>query len=121
MLFDAKRIYLASACIGVIASFAFALFAEGFWTAMLFRFVSGVSLAGTYMPGLQILNERLEEKQRLKAVPWYTGRLRSWLRRFVLSDGSTCWESRLAGDFFSCRYLASRLCFHRVGGGSVQA
>ena len=70
---DAKRIYLVSACIGVIASFAFALFAEGFWTAMLFRFISGVSLAGTYMPGLQILNDRLEEKQRLKAVPWYTG------------------------------------------------
>ena len=40
---------------------------------MLFRFISGVSLAGTYMPGLQILNDRLEEKQRLKAVPWYTG------------------------------------------------
>lgn len=70
---DAKRIYLVSALIGAIASFAFALFAEGFWTAMLFRFISGVSLAGTYMPGLQILNDRLEEKQRLKAVPWYTG------------------------------------------------
>ena len=70
---DAKRIYLVSVSIGVIASFAFALFAEGFWTAMLFRFISGVSLAGTYMPGLQILNDRLEEKQRLKAVPWYTG------------------------------------------------
>ena len=70
---DAKRIYLVGAFIGVIASFAFALFAEGFWTAMLFRFISGVSLAGTYMPGLQILNDRLEEKQRLKAVPWYTG------------------------------------------------
>jgi MFS family permease len=70
---DAKRIYLVSAFIGVIASFAFALFAEGFWTAMLFRFISGVSLAGTYMPGLQILNDRLDEKQRLKAVPWYTG------------------------------------------------
>ena len=70
---DAKRIYLASALIGAIASFAFALFAEGFWTAMLFRFISGVSLAGTYMPGLQILNDRLEEQQRLKAVPWYTG------------------------------------------------
>ena len=40
---------------------------------MLFRFISGVSLAGTYMPGLQILNDRLEEQQRLKAVPWYTG------------------------------------------------
>ena len=70
---DAKRIYLVSALIGAIASFAFALFAEGFWTAMLFRFIAGVSLAGTYMPGLQILNDRLEEKQRLKAVPWYTG------------------------------------------------
>lgn len=69
---DARRIYLGSCVIGALGSLGFALFADGFWTAMLFRFLSGVSLAGTYMPGLQILNDRLDATQRLKAVPWYT-------------------------------------------------
>ena len=38
---------------------------------MIFRFVAGVSLAGTYMPGLQILNDRLNEVDRQKVLPWY--------------------------------------------------
>ena len=32
----------------------------------------GAGLAGTYMPGLQILNARLSDDFRVKAVPWYT-------------------------------------------------
>ena len=74
---DAKRIYLVSVLIGAIASFGFAIFAEGFWTAMLFRFVSGVSLAGTYMPGLQILNDRLEEHLLALLLRWPD--LRGWV------------------------------------------
>ncbi len=56
---DAKRVYVIGAVFGVIASFGFAYFADGFWTAMFFRLLAGISLAGTYMPGLQILNEQL--------------------------------------------------------------
>ena len=32
----------------------------------------GAGLAGTYMPGLQILNARLDDSARVRAVPWYT-------------------------------------------------
>jgi len=32
----------------------------------------GAGLAGTYMPGLQILNARLNDSARVRAVPWYT-------------------------------------------------
>ena len=69
---DAKKIYLWGTLVGVIGSFGFALFADGFWSAMLFRFLAGVSLAGTYMPGLQILSNRLDPSWRQRAVPWYT-------------------------------------------------
>ena len=69
---DAKRIYLLSAVIGLISAFGFAYFAEGFWTAITFRFLYGIAMAGTYIPGLQILNDRLDEPTRIRAVPWYT-------------------------------------------------
>lgn len=68
---DAKRIYLFSIAVGVVGSFCFAVFAEGFWSAMPFRFLSGIALAGTYMPGLQILNDRLAEADRQRTLPWY--------------------------------------------------
>ena len=34
--------------------------------------VGRAGLAGTYMPGLQILNARLDDSARVRAVPWYT-------------------------------------------------
>ena len=68
---DSKRIYLFSIGIGVIASLGYAVLAEGFWTAIVFRFFSGVALAGTYMPGLQILNDRLSADDRQRTLPWY--------------------------------------------------
>jgi MFS family permease len=68
---DSKRIYLFSIGIGVIASLGYAVLAEGFWSAMVFRFFSGVALAGTYMPGLQILNDRLSADDRQRTLPWY--------------------------------------------------
>ena len=68
---DAKRVYLLSTVIGVISAFGFAYFAEGFWSALTFRFLYGIAMAGTYIPGLQILNDRLDESKRIRAVPWY--------------------------------------------------
>ena len=68
---DAKRIYVFSIGVGVVASLGYAVLAEGFWSAMVFRFLSGIALAGTYMPGLQILNDRLSEDDRQRTLPWY--------------------------------------------------
>jgi len=68
---DAKRIYVFSIGVGVVASLGYAVLAEGFWSGMVFRFLSGIALAGTYMPGLQILNDRLSEDDRQRTLPWY--------------------------------------------------
>jgi len=68
---DAKRIYVFSIGVGVVASLGYAVLAEGFWSAMVFRFLSGIALAGTYMPGLQILNDRLSVDDRQRSLPWY--------------------------------------------------
>jgi MFS family permease len=70
---DAKRVYIVGVIFGLIGSFGFSYFADGFWTAMFFRLLAGISLAGTYMPGLQILNARLDQERRDGAMPWYLG------------------------------------------------
>ncbi len=69
---DPRRIYLLSMALGSVAALAFALFATGFWTAMAFRALAGVSLAGTYMPGLKALSDRIEGSAQSRAIAFYT-------------------------------------------------
>lgn len=69
---DAKRIFIGGSIAAAIGSAGFSLFANGFWSAALAWALVGAGLAGTYMPGLQILNARLSEERRIRAVPFYT-------------------------------------------------
>lgn len=69
---DAVRVYVLSSVLGVLGGAGFGLFADGFYSGMFFRALAGMSLAGTYMPGLKLLTERLEQAHRLRAVPYYT-------------------------------------------------
>jgi len=70
---DARRIYLYSAALGALAMLGFAVLAEGFWTAILFRALIGVSFAGTYMPGLKLLGARLSGPGQGRAISFYAG------------------------------------------------
>ena len=69
---DSRVIYLFGAALGVVSGCGFAWLARGFWSAMLFRALGGMALAGTYMPGLRILTERFEGAARIRSVPYYT-------------------------------------------------
>lgn len=69
---DARWIYAASAGLGALAALGFAVLADGFADALVFRALGGVALAGTYMPGLRMLVDRVDERQRPRAVPFYT-------------------------------------------------
>ena len=69
---DAKKIFICGALITCLSCFGFAFFAEGYWTAMLFRTMGGIGLAGTYMPGLKALTDRLTGKSRVRATSFYT-------------------------------------------------
>ena len=68
---DPRRIYLASALIGAVASFGFAGLADGFWSALFWRFFAGVGLAGTYMPGLKAMSDNVPEAMRSRASGYY--------------------------------------------------
>ncbi|TQV79570.1 MFS transporter [Denitrobaculum tricleocarpae] len=69
---DARSIYLYSTALSAISALAFALWAEGFWTAMALRALAGVSLAGTYMVGLKILTDRISGRLQSRAISLYT-------------------------------------------------
>ena len=69
---DARRIYLLFTVVGALAALGFALFAHGFWTALLFRALAGLGLAGTFIPGLKALVDRLDGQAQARAVSFYT-------------------------------------------------
>lgn len=60
---------LAMSC---ISSAAFALYAEGFWSALFFRTLTGAGLAGIYMPGLKLLTDHLPGANQSRYIAFYT-------------------------------------------------
>ena len=69
---DAKRVYLAGALFAAISALGFTLTAEGFWTAIAWRILGGVGLAGTYMPGLKALMDRVSGPRQARWISFYT-------------------------------------------------
>ena len=70
--YDARTIWLGSTTIAVGAALGFGLTASGVWTALLFQFLAGASLAGTYMPGLKLIADRIEGVLHPRFVAFYT-------------------------------------------------
>ena len=70
---DPRRIYLFSFLIASAASVGFALAAQGFWSALFWRAIAGVGLAGGYMPGLKLLTDRVGGSRQSRYVAFYTG------------------------------------------------
>ncbi len=68
---DAKKIYLISVALTTLTHIGYAFFADGFWSAFFLRALAGIGWAGTYMPGLKILADRLEGKAQTRGVSWH--------------------------------------------------
>ncbi len=97
---DARRIYLLSAALGALAMLGFAVLAEGFWTAVIFRVLIGVSFAGTYMPGLKLLGARLSGSGQSRAISFYSGSVAIGMAFSVLVAG-------LVPDYLDWRWAAA--------------
>ena len=65
---DPKRVYLFGVGCSVIGHLLFGAFAEGFWSAMAARALTGLGWAGTYMTGLKLLADRVDPKMMSRAV-----------------------------------------------------
>ena len=69
---DARSIFIWSSLLIVASLVGFGLSAEGFWSALILRFLGGVGRAGTYMTGLKALTDRLGARDPSRAVAFYT-------------------------------------------------
>ena len=66
--FDPRHVYLLGVGLTCLGHLLFGLFAEGFWTALFARALTGVGWAGTYMTGLKLLADRVEGKLMSRAT-----------------------------------------------------
>ena len=69
---DPRKIYLLSAGLGAVSLMGFGLLAQGTRTATVFRLLAGISFAGTYMPGVRALSDRIRGANQSRAITFYT-------------------------------------------------
>lgn len=69
---DTRQVYLAFTAFGGIVAVAYAVSADGFWSALLIRAAAGIALAGTYMPGLKLLTDFVHGPGRTRMFAIYT-------------------------------------------------
>ncbi|QWE12015.1 nitrate/nitrite transporter [Polynucleobacter sp. AP-Titi-500A-B4] len=69
---DARKVYLVGGLSATFGLLGMSLFATNFWTAMFFMAINGTGLAGTYMPGLKILSDRIKSGELTRHIAFYT-------------------------------------------------
>ena len=69
---DGRWVFAGCSLLAAGASFVFAGCADGFWTALVLRFLNGVALAGVHMPGLKLLVDRVMGRARARGTAIYT-------------------------------------------------
>lgn len=68
---DARRVYAAAAIVTACGALGFSFLASGFWSAMLCQALIGVGLAGTYIPGMKALTDRVDGPWQSRSAAIY--------------------------------------------------
>jgi MFS family permease len=69
---DARRVFAACCVLAGSGIVGFAVLAQGTASGALFQAATGAGLAGTYMPGLKALTDRVGPAQQSRTVAFYT-------------------------------------------------
>ena len=69
---DARKVYLVGGLTASCGLLGMGLLAYNFWTALFFMALNGAGLAGTYMPGLKILSDRIQSGELTRHIAFYT-------------------------------------------------
>jgi len=69
--YGAKRVFLASSVAACVSGLAFALFADGFASALLLHGLAGLCSGGSYTPGLTLVAERFPAARRGRVMGYY--------------------------------------------------
>jgi len=92
-----RRICLVFSAVSAVSSALVAVLADGFWSTFALRVLTGVGLAGTYMPGLKALSDHFEEPIRNRAATIYTS-------VFALGTSLSIWIGGTVGDWYGWRW-----------------
>lgn len=65
---DAKRVYLFGVACTIVGHALFGFAADGFWSAMATRALTGMGWAGTYMTGVKLLADKVDARLMSRAV-----------------------------------------------------
>jgi predicted MFS family arabinose efflux permease len=89
---SARAIFLVCSALSALSSFGIAL-SDGLPSALVWRGVAGIALAGMYMPGLRALTDGMAGARRARAAAWYTSSftLGSSLS-FLLGQAGLLWD-----------------------------
>ena len=93
---DARRVYLFSMFTAAAGAVGFAALADGIASAAWWRLVQGIGLAGTYMPGLKMLSDRLPDDLQSRGTAFYTA-------SFGIGASVSYYVSGLVGDALGWR------------------
>lgn len=69
---DARKVYLLGGLSATCGLLGMGILAYNFWTALIFMALNGAGLAGTYMPGLKILSDRIKSGELSRHIAFYT-------------------------------------------------
>jgi MFS family permease len=69
---DGRKVYAAASVIAAAASVGFGSLARGFFSGLFFQALLGVGIAGTYMPGLRLLSDRIAGAKQSRSIAFYT-------------------------------------------------
>jgi MFS family permease len=69
---DGRRIYLAGSLLAVVGGAGFGFAAQGLLSAMLLQILLGAGVAGSYMPGLRLLSDRVSGPLQSRYISFYT-------------------------------------------------
>ena len=69
---DAKRVFAVCSMLAAGGALGFGALAHGVWSGVFWQAVSGAGLAGTYMPGLKALTDRVTGDKQSRYVSFYT-------------------------------------------------
>ncbi|WP_158292271.1 MFS transporter [Paracraurococcus ruber] len=88
---DARRLYLLGTGLGVTGGLLFPWVDDGFGALLTARILTGLGMAGTYMPGLRLLIETLPPAGQQKAAGDYVSGLTLGLSTSFAVSGSLQW------------------------------
>ncbi len=95
---DARKVYLVGGISASCGLLGMGLFADSFVSALFFMAINGAGLAGTYMPGLKILSDRVKTGELTRHIAFYTA-------FFGIGTGFSYLCSGWILDFFGWRYV----------------